>query len=180
MKSAIGRKAVSAIVALAPIGLVALAWMAGSPVTCAQDSRPSITIGGGKTILPGELTIGTDILPVETKSFTCATVQLFKKDDKIPGMLEIGQNGHNNLWSASNHSVQVGTGQIAYPNAAIVASSDGHGHTLFLAVLMAKTDIKAGETLRSDGYQIETKRAVKAGGSISVLYIIGHYCPAIS
>jgi hypothetical protein len=40
-------------------------------------------------------------------------------------------------------------------------------------VLKAKTDIKAGEKLHSDGYQIEAKRAVKGGHSIPALLVIG-------
>ena len=50
----------------------------------------------------------------------------------------------------------------------MVKSSDGF-HSIFPAVLKAKIDIKAGETVRLDGWQVETKRAVKAGDTVPVL-----------
>ena len=69
------------------------------------------------------------------------------------------------------HSLKVGTNLIAFPIYAAVNCSDGNWWALYPAILKAKTDIKAGAVLHSDGYQIETSRAVKAGESISVLLL---------
>jgi len=172
MNLAVHKKAVFAIAARVLVGLVELAWIGGPTVASAQNSQPSTTVGGGHAFLAGEISVGGDISVIETKLFTCTPVQLFKKGDKIPAMLEIEQTG-NKEWSISNHPLQIGTSQVAYPIAAIVTTSDGVGYALFPAVLKAKTDIEAGKMLHSDGYQIETRRAVKAGDSISVFFIIG-------
>jgi hypothetical protein len=53
-----------------------------------------------------------------------------------------------------------------------VCRSNGVSHGVFPAILKPKTAINAGETLRSSGYQIEAKRAVKAGAAISVLVFL--------
>jgi hypothetical protein len=156
----------SPIPRLGVVTLVALAWSSGT--FC--QGIPSVSISTDKsgkttTFLAGEISIGGDIAAIETKSFTCTPVQPLKKGAKVAAMLSDDQ-----AWSADTHTLQIGTNQVAYPILAMVKSSDGF-HSLFPAVLKAKTDIKAGETLRSDGYQIEAKRAVKAGDSIPVLFI---------
>lgn len=156
--------------------LLGLAWIGGLIITSAQNSQPSTCIDNGKAFLAGEFSVsGGDAAAIETKSFTCTPVEPLKKDEKVPAMFELGKTEKDNkLWSVSKRSVQVGTNQVAYPTAAMMASSDGVGHAFLLAVLKAKTDLKAGEKLRADGYQIETARAVKAGDSISVVLIVGN------
>lgn len=153
----------------AAVTLVVLVWVGGVGVTGAQNSQPSITIRNGRTVLPGEISIHAEIPAVETKAFTCTPFQPFKKDDKLPAMFELDQTGEQTVWSVSKRSLQIGAKQVAYPVVVV-----GLGHTLLTAVLRAKTDIKAGERLRSDGYQIETKRAVRAGDSISMFFVIGN------
>jgi hypothetical protein len=131
---------------------------------------PSVSIstdksGKTRTFLAGAISIRGDISALETKSFTCTPVYPLKKGDKVAAMVSDDQ-----AWSPDTHLLQVGTNQVAYPIFAMVKSADGF-HSVFPAILKAKTDIKAGETLRSDGYQIEAKRAVKAGDSIPVLFV---------
>lgn len=153
----------------AAVALIALAWIGGLTVTSVQNSQPSTTFRNGRTILPGEISIGAAIPAIETKSFICTPFQPFKKGDKLPATFELDRQGQQTSWSVSKHPLQIGADQVVYPVIVI-----GLGHTLLTAVVKAKTDINAGETLRSDGYQIETKRAVRAGDSISVLFIIGN------
>jgi len=83
-------------------------------------------------------------------------VKNLKKGAKVAAILSDDQ-----AWSADTHSLQIGTSQVAYPILAMVKSSDGF-HSLFPGILKVKTDIKAGETLRSDGYEIQAKREIKA------------------
>lgn len=154
---------------LAAVVLIALVWISGITAASAQNPPPSTTIHSGRTILPGEISIAFAIPSVETKSFTCTPIQPFKKGDKLPARLELDQTGKKTIWSISTKSFQVGTNQVAYP--IMVA---GLGYTILTAVLKPKTDLQAGQTLHSDGYQIETKRAVRADDSISVLYVIGN------
>jgi hypothetical protein len=60
--------------------------------------------------------------------------------------------------------------QIEYPIWAMVKCSDGW-HTLFPAVMTFKMDIRADQVVHVDGFQIESRRAVKAGESISVILV---------
>ncbi len=131
---------------------------------------PSVSIstdksGKTRTFLAGAISIRGDISAIETKSFTYTPVYPLKKGDRVAAMVSDDQ-----AWSADTHPLQVGTNQVAYPIFAMVKSADGF-HSVFPAILKTKTDIKAGEMLRSDGYQIESKRAVRAGASIPVLCI---------
>jgi hypothetical protein len=128
-------------------------------------SVPSIVIRGGKTFLAGEVSIGGDISTIETILFTCNPVQSLKKGDKVLAMVSDDQ-----AWSADKRIMQVGANKIAYPILAMVKSGQSFV-VIFPGLLKAKTDIKVGETVRSDGYQVETKRAVNAGDSISVLFV---------
>jgi hypothetical protein len=153
--------------------LVAVVCVGGLVSTSALNSQPSVMIQNGKTFMAGEMTVGADIPPIETQAFTCTTIQPIKKGDKVAGYFEVGQAGQNKLWSVATHAFEVGANQVAYPIMAIVPSSDGAGHSLIAAILQAKTGIAAGSSLRADGYQIETERAVAAGESIPALYVIG-------
>jgi len=73
-------------------------------------------------------------------------------------------------WSLAKHSMQVGARQIDYPIWAMVKCADGW-HTIFPAVLKLKTDIKPGAVVRVDGFQIDSKRAARAGDSISIILV---------
>jgi hypothetical protein len=155
-------------IAKKPLGLfcVALA-VSATAVTYAQ---PAISIsteksGKARSFVAGEISVSGDIPAIETKSFTCTPVRKFKKGDKVATMTSADGD---QAWSVEEHSFRVGTNQVAYPILALVKCSDG-AHGLFPSVLKINTDIRVGETLKSDGYQIEAMRAVKAGESISVL-----------
>jgi len=145
--------------------LTVLFLIGGSSIATAQTSVPSITISNGRTFLAGAISIGGDISAIDNKVFTCTPVQLFKKGDKVAAQVSQDQ-----VWSVDKHALPVGAIQVTYPILAMVKSSDRF-HIIFPALLKAKLDINASETLRLDGYQIETKRAVKAGDTIPVLLI---------
>jgi hypothetical protein len=159
------------MVAACPIrlrcALTALFLISGLSITTAQTSVgvPSITITNGKTFLAGEISISGDISAIDTKAFTCTPAQLFKNGDKVAAQVSQDQ-----AWSVDKRALRVGTNQLTYPIMAMVKSSDGF-HRIFPALLKTKIDIKAGEPLRFDGYQIETKPVVKAGDTIPVLLI---------
>jgi hypothetical protein len=145
--------------------LIALFLLGASSITTAQTSVPSITITNGRTFLAGEISISADISAIDTKVFTCTPVQPFKKGDKVAAQVSEDQ-----AWSVDKRALRVGANQVTYPILAMVKSSDGF-HSIFPALLKSKIDIRASETLRLDGYQVETKRAVKAGDTIPVLLI---------
>src|SRR5579859_4638480 len=127
-----------------------LYWIGAFNVVYAQNSQPSIVIRDGRTFFAGEVSIGGDISAVETSSFTCTPVQPFKKGDKVAAMVS-----DNQAWSVDKRSLQVGSNKVAYPILAMVKSAESFV-VIFPGVLKAKTDINVGETVRSDGYQIET------------------------
>src|SRR5713101_4229829 len=137
-------------------------------VTTAANGQ--ITVGGGKTILSGQINIGADIPSVEASAFSCVTVKTLKKGEKIVGIFQIDQSGQNKIWSSSKHSFYIGSAKIVYPIAAIVPTPDKIGHTIFAANLKAKTSMKAGDKLSIDGYEIEASRPVASGESIPVLF----------
>jgi len=60
-----------------------------------------------------------------------------------------------------------------YPLAAMAKGADGERRLLMPATLKFKMDLKAGEVLHLDGYDIETQQAVKAGESAQALVING-------
>ena len=133
-------------------------------------AQPAISIssdpsGKSRAFLSGAISISGDIQTIETKSFTCIPVKAFKKGDKVAAMLSDDQ-----AWSVDKMPLQVGTNKVQFPILAMVKCSDGF-HGIFPAVLKMKADVVAGETLKADGYQIDSNRAVKAGNSISVLLI---------
>jgi hypothetical protein len=136
-------------------------------------ANAQITVGGGKTMMTGEINIGMDIPSIETTVFSCAPVQPFKKGQKIPGIFEMSRSG-NKTWSSSTYTYSIDVHKVVYPIAAIVPSSDGTGHTVFAAIFKAKTDIKAGGELRIDGYEVKTSQPIRSGESIPVLYVAGN------
>lgn len=113
--------------------------------------------------------MGGAIAPIETKAFTSTPAQSIKTDAKLPAMFEVGKTmEENKLWSVSKTSLQVGNSQVTYPIVALMK-----GRALIAEVLKVKTDIKAGEVLREDNYEIRVSRTVKTGDVVPVLRIIG-------
>jgi len=121
--------------------------------------------GKSRTFIAGKISIQRDLSKIENKAFIATLAQPLKENEELAAMTSADQ-----AWSISKHTMQVGERQIDYPILAMVKCSDGM-HTLFPAVLTFKIDIKAGETVHVDGFQIESKRAVKAGKSISVILV---------
>jgi hypothetical protein len=123
-----------------------------------KDDKP-------RAFLAGAISISGDIPAIETKSFTCTPIHLFKKGDKVAAMMS-----DDGALSVAKLPLQVGASQVAYPNLAIVKSS-GAFYRPVPALLKTKTDIKSGVTVRLDGYTVETRRTVKSGDIIAVLII---------
>jgi hypothetical protein len=109
---------------------------------------------------------GADLKIIENTAFVCTPVKLLKTGEKVKA---IGWNGE--AWGDPFEPMQIGKDRIYYPTAGMLQGS-GEWHGLFLATFKAKIDIKAGETLRSDGYKIDAKRPLKAGDSIPVYIFI--------
>jgi len=65
----------------------------------------------------------------------------------------------------------IGTNNVKYPIWGLVKCSDGNFKSIFPVVLKVNVDIKAGDVIHSDGYEIEVKRSVKAGDSISAVRV---------
>lgn len=133
------------------------------------SAQPLISIkkddsGQSKVFLAGQISTKADIQAFETKVFTCTPVQPFKRGDKVAATVSDDQ-----AWSIDEQPLQFGMTKIQYPVMAMIKCVDEF-HCLCPAIIKMKTDIKAEETLNSDGYQITAARAVKAGDSVSVLF----------
>jgi TonB family protein len=133
----------------------------------AQETRPKVCLENGKGFVASELSFNGNVAAVLTKPFTATPVHPLKNGEKIPAVNEIG-GGESVIRSISKADVQVGKTSLAYPIASLISE-----HALITAVLKANTDIRSGETLNADGYQIRAGRAVKAGDAISVFRIVG-------
>ncbi len=148
-------------------GAVSGAYAQVPAITMSKDSS-----GKTRTFLASQLTVSKGLADmfstVDINLFTCTLVQPFKEGDLIGAMASQDQ-----AWSISTVALSVGTKDIQYPIMAELQGSDGGMRGLSPAMLTFKTDIKAGDVLHSNDFDIETKRSFKAGDSIPVLYIQG-------
>jgi len=142
------------IVSLAGLGT------AQQPTSLSADKS-----GKPRTFLAGQASMGRDLSGVETKAFTVTLPMPFKEGQAIPALTSEDQ-----AWSLAKHGMQVGTRQIDYPIWAMVKCADGW-HTIFPAILKFKIDMKAGAVLHVDDLQIDSKRAAKAGDSVSIILV---------
>jgi hypothetical protein len=143
---------------------------AGPQSAVAQISINSDASGKSRTFMVGEITMRADLPTTNTASFTSTPVHPLKKGDKVAAM-----TAQDQAWSVDRHPLQVGRVDIAYPVLATVKCSDGNFRTLYPAILKAKKDIRAGETLHADGYSIESSHAIMAGDSIPIIVVSSSY-----
>jgi hypothetical protein len=160
-------KPVVAALLLSMVGAVSGAYAQTPSISISQDAS-----GKSRTFLASQLTISKGLADmfatVDINLFTCKLVQPFKEGDTIAAMAAQDQ-----AWSVTTVPLSVGTKHFQYPIMAEVKGSDGSMRGLSPAMLTLKTDIKAGDVLHSNDFDIETKRSFKAGDSIPVLYIQG-------
>lgn len=134
----------------------------------AQSSIPAWIVRSGKIYAASQITNDIDPPEVDKSTFTWKMVHPLKKGSLA--FMERGEKGQNVAWSVSTYSFDVGQNRVSYPIEAIVPPcSGGWCHLMLLGIFKAKIDIKAGDTLRMDGYQIRAGRTVRAGDTIPVL-----------
>jgi len=104
--------------------------------------------------------VDSDFQAFENSSFACTPAQPLRKGDVLAA----------NVSGDEEWSLDTG-GPQHFPIVGMVKTSDAKFHALYPAVLKVKTDIKPGAVLHAGGYQIEAKRQVKSGESISVLVV---------
>jgi hypothetical protein len=123
-----------------------------------------------QTFLAGQMSVPKGLsglfVPIDNNTFTCTVVKPLSDGDVLASMGARGQS-----WS-------IETNAAGDPIFAMLKGTDGQDRALLPAVLKLKIDIKAGAVLHisTEGklsFDVETKRAIKAGDSISVLYING-------
>lgn len=149
----------------------------------AAYAQPAISIskdasGKTRTFLASQFTIPTGFsglfYNVDNSIFTCTLVQPLKEGDTIATIAS-----HDQSWSAAKTPLLIGTDRVQYPIFATMTFSNGNTRAPLPAVLKFKIDIKAGAVLhstadaKSNTFIIETKKAIKAGDSIPVLFING-------
>ena len=138
-----------------------------------------------KMLLAGQLEIALDFQAVENNSFSYTPVQPLMKGDVVAAMVSEDQawsiNTAGERQSRQDEKGYPSKGRTSsreltavlatYPVVAMVKTSDGKVHSLYPAIFKAKTDIKAGDVVDSEGYQIETRRSVKAEEPVPVLIV---------
>lgn len=134
--------------------------------------RPAISISAGadgkyRTFLAGQVDVKSDLdAGAEYNWFGYKAAHPLKKGDKIATQMSEDQ-----IWSMERHSMQVGMKQAEYPIIAEVKGADGKFRSLLPAILKVKSDISPGSVIQADGFELETKRLLKAGDSISMLLV---------
>jgi hypothetical protein len=136
-------------------------------VTNAQPSISSDSNGKASTFLPAKIT-AFEIPSVDIQAFFCTPVKPLNKGEEIAAQIQI-TGGQEYCWSTTTVPLLVGTNSVQYPILALQKNQ-----TVYPVVLKAKVDIKAGDVIHSDGYEIEVKRSVKAGYSIPAVCVIGN------
>ncbi len=134
-----------------------------------SNAQISISVGSdgkSRTFLAGAFELGADVLTNDSKAFTCAPVRPLKKGAKVSAMTSEDQ-----AWSVAKHSFKVGEKNVRYPVVGMAKCSDGNFQRFIAATTTVKVDIKAGEVLHSDGFQIEAKKDIKAGESFPTIIV---------
>ena len=131
----------------------------------AQISMSKNADGATTTYLAGQIPVPNGLMgmyaAIDNKTFTCTLIQQLKDGDLLPAMVSTAQ-------AFSIDRVHAG-----YPLLAMIKGPDGEHRALMPALLKFKIDIQPGEVLHSDNLDIETTRKIKAGDSVTVLYING-------
>jgi hypothetical protein len=114
----------------------------------------------------------SDLEVIDSKVFSCTPVHLGKKGDGLATM--VTQSGS---WSIRTETSEIKGKRVTYPFFMSAKDSKGASHGLFVATVTFKIDLKPGEVVHSEGYRIETKRAIKSGESIPTIYF---FTPIVS
>jgi hypothetical protein len=144
---------------------------------CADQSVISTskeTSGETKTFAAGQIQIHSELADlfyvIDNDVFLCTPVE----EPRTPGMVLDAIGSADQTWSVNSVPMSTGVRTVRYPVFADVQTPSGARRVLIPATLKVKIDIKAGETLHSKGqlaFDITTMRSIKAGESLSVLYI---------
>jgi len=126
----------------------------------------SAQVTTGKTYILGHIALARDVSTVENEAFISTLAQPLKANEEFAAMVS-----DNASWSVAKHAMSVGTKQIEFPIVAMVKTSDGRPHTCFPGSLVLKVDIKADEVVHVGDFQIESKRSMKKGESLSVILV---------
>jgi hypothetical protein len=140
---------------------------ANRSTTAASVANPSNTATPAPHIIEsgvsfaGAIHVG-DVPSVDNKAFVCTHASYLKKD---------AQFAASGSWSMDTASVNIGGQLFNFPDIAILPCTDGTELSVFPALVRSKIDIKAGDVIHVDGYEIEAKMAVKAGDTIDVFCV---------
>ena len=139
-----------------------------------EDSKD--TSSKARTFLAGQIQIGHKLASmfyaVDNDVFICTPIE----GPRTEGVLLAAIGSEDQIWSMTTMPLSNGMKMVQYPVLADVRTPSGERRALLPAVLKVKIDIKAGEVLRSSGpvvFEIKTKRSIKAGESISSLFVNG-------
>jgi hypothetical protein len=141
-----------------------------------KKARPTIALALFLGATVGTLSLGQDktitVPTLSAKAFvTTPAIKLLRHGDA--GNLVMG-DGRDTYWDERVHDFVIGGQTVKYSVFGIIpgSGSDSAGNfTVFASTTVIREDVRAGEVLRSGGYLVEAKRAMKAGESIPTLLL---------
>jgi hypothetical protein len=149
----------------------------------------AIRMSKGTVFQDGKITVGEKFLEVEShvlvsisvlasedglvsaftnQAFACTPVRPLKKGDVLDADVSSFE-----AWSKEKTSLLVGTNKETadHPVLGLVLGDTGVEDTIIPVRMEAKVDMKPGVPTRSKGWIVEANRAVKAGDTISAVFI---------
>jgi hypothetical protein len=130
----------------------------------------ALTYGQNQTITSGE------VPPTfSNPAFTSNAVAPLKKGDALPANFVIG-HGCMEAWDPRVHVFVNGDQTVKYPVSGVVncSDSDSGSFAVFASTTVIRTDMRADQASRANGYLIESKRAIKAGEAVPTLIFMGN------
>jgi hypothetical protein len=156
--------------ALVAAMLVALPGCADKQVASNDAGGKSGTFGAGQIKISGYL---VDLFYViDNDIFLCTPIE----EPRTLGAVLDAIGSADQTWSVRATSLSNGARAVRYPIFADVRTANGERRVLIPATLNVKIDIQAGQVLHTKDplvFDITATRSIKAGESLSVLFING-------
>jgi len=156
---------------------LALAGCAGQQTPSGDPPAKGETFASGQIKVSGYL---VDLLyVVDNDTFRCTPVEA----PRTLGAVLDAIGSEDQTYSVNATSLSMGARTVRYPIFADIRIANGERRVLIPATLTVKVDMQAGQVLstkESPAFDVTATRSIKAGESLSVLFINGkHDTPSI-
>jgi hypothetical protein len=156
--------------ALVAAMVIALPACADKRVASNDAAGKGATFASGKIKISGYL---VDLFYViDNDIFVCTPIE----EPRTLGVVLDAIGSADQTWSVKATSLSNGARTVRYPIFADVRTGNGERRVLIPATLKVKVDVQAGQLLHTNNppvFEITATRSIKAGESLSVLFING-------